>query len=346
MTKKITKILAILLTVICLCSALSACGASSINDGGFVKGENTIGMPEAEMDGIFEDSVSNSTSSGSNSTSQQSPSITNNRKIIEKIYFSLQTKNFDNVTGSFESKVLENGGYIEKSQIDGKDFDYDYTQRTANYVVRIPSEKVDVFCEYISGACTVMNKEVTTDDVTLKYVDMESRVKALTTEQESLERLLEKAESVSDIITIREQLTNVIYQIESYKSQLRTYDNLIEFTTITIDIREVEKEEIVEELTVWEEIVENLKNNFEDIGDGFTRLFVSFISNLPYLVILAIIALICVFIIKKIIKKAKSKITNTSHTYTPSSYSPNNTNAEVKNDIDEQKNKDENISKE
>lgn len=336
MTKKITKTFSILLVIICLCSVLSACGTSSVNDGGFTKGESIMEMPEAEMDGIFENSVSNNTSSGSGSTSQQSPSVTDNRKIIEKIYFSLQTKNFDNVTSELETKVLESNGYVESSQIDGKNFDEDYyTERRAKFVVRIPSEKVDAFCEYVSSSCTVTNKEITTDDVTLKYVDMQSRIKALTGEKESLERLLEKAESVSDIISIRNQLTDVIYRIESYESQLRTYDNLIEFTTITIDVREVEKEQIVEELTPWQQIVENLKNNFDNIGDGFVNLFIFIVSNLPYFAIYAIIISICYIIIKILIKKAKSKTHTTKHTYTPATPMQNNTleNTKAENEV-------------
>ena len=54
------------------------------------------------------------------------------------------------------------------------------------------------------------------DDVTLRYVDVDSHKKALETEQERLLALLEKAENVEDIITIENRLSDVRYELENY----------------------------------------------------------------------------------------------------------------------------------
>ena len=48
-------------------------------------------------------------------------------------------------------------------------------------------------------------KNESVDDVTLRYVDVDSHKKALETEQERLLALLEKAENVEDIIADVEQ---------------------------------------------------------------------------------------------------------------------------------------------
>ena len=125
---------------------------------------------------------------------------------------------------------------------------------------------------------------------------------ALETEKASLEKLLAAAETLEDIIKIQDRLTDVIYEIESYQSQLRTYDNLIDFTTITIYISEVEKVSVVEEQTVWQEIGTKLSNNFSDIGDGAVAIFVFLVSNIPYLVILGVVAGVAIMIGKKIKK--------------------------------------------
>ena len=63
------------------------------------------------------------------------------------------------------------------------------------------------------------------DDVTLRYVDVDSHKKALETEQERLLALLEKAENVEDIITIENRLSDVRYELENYESQIRLLDN-------------------------------------------------------------------------------------------------------------------------
>ena len=229
-------------------------------------------------------------------------SVSTNRKIIEKVYMDVETKEFDSLLDKIYGEVEEAGGYIERSSVSGNSYGYE-GNRYANLTVRVPSEKSDGFTEFVSSNSTVTNKEITTDDVTLSYVDMESRVSALETEKEALEKLLADAEVLEDIIKIQDRLTDVIYEIESYKSQLRTYDNLIDYTTISIYVREVERVTIVEEQTVWEEIKTNLGDNMGDIGKGCVEVFVFVISNIPYLLIMGVVAIIVIKIVKRIKKK-------------------------------------------
>ena len=81
-----------------------------------------------------------------------------------------------------------------------------------------------------------------TEDVTLAYTDMQSHVAALRTEQETLLSMLGQAQSMEDILAIQTQLTQVRYEIESYESQLRVYDNQVDYSTVYLDIREVARE--------------------------------------------------------------------------------------------------------
>ena len=113
---------------------------------------------------------------------------------------------------------------------------------------------------------------------------MESRTAALEAEKESLERLLKDAENMTDIINIRDKLTDVIYEIESHKAQLRTYDNLVDYSTISINIHEVERTVIIAEQTTWQKIGTNLKNNFENVWNGAVAVFIFAVSSIPYLI--------------------------------------------------------------
>ena len=142
-----------------------------------------------------------------------------------------------------------------------------------------------------------MRKSVSTEDVTLQYVDMESRVEVLEAEKESLENLLKSAATMSDIIAVREKLTEVIETIESYKSQLRTYDNLVSYSTVYIEIDEVERTVVVEKQNTWQKIGTNLKNNFANVWNATVSIFIFFVSCIPYLIPFAIIAAIVVVII-------------------------------------------------
>ena len=240
-------------------------------------------------------------------SSSESSSVSTNRKIIERISLRVETKEFDLLLSKLEEELAKLGGYMESSSVSGNSYRYE-GNRYANLTVRVPSEKTSGFTTFVSENSTITNKEVSTEDVTLSYVDMESRVSALETEKEALETLLAKAETVDDIIIIRNQLTDVIYEIESYESRLRAYDNLIEYTTISIYISEVERVTVVEEQNIWQEIGENLKENFEDVGHDLVRAFVFVVSNLPYFMVWAVIIIIVIFVVKKVIKKPKNPI--------------------------------------
>ena len=172
-------------------------------------------------------------------------------------------------------------------------------------MIRVPSEKSGEFSSYVSDNSTVTQREVRTEDVTLNYVDMESRIAALKIEKESLEKLLREAADLTDLFSIQERLTDVIYKIESYESQLRTYDNLIDYTTVTVYISEVERVAAAQDQSIWQEIGTNLSNNVQDIGAFFTALFVWLASALPYLAVLAVIAVIVILIVRRCQKHRK-----------------------------------------
>ena len=303
---KIFKIVSICLVVFAMLGLLAGCGASKsemdVDYGGAMNGITGDFMEDSyeSNDVVSKEEVSTESSGSGNE------SVSTNRKIIERIYFSVQTKEFDTLMSKLEDEIKTLGGYIENSSVSGNSYE-EKGNRRANIVVRVPSKKSADLTAFVSENSTVTNKEVNTEDVTLSYVDMQSRVKALTTEKETLERLLADATSMADVIAIQDRLTDVIYEIESYESKLRTYDNLIEYTTVTIRISEVERVQVVEEQTMWQEIASDFKENMEDIGHGCKRLFIAIVGGFPYIVINGAIIFLAIIIIKRYIKKSKKK---------------------------------------
>jgi hypothetical protein len=154
----------------------------------------------------------------------------------------------------------------------------------------------------MSDLGNVTYKNLYTRDVTLTYVDLESHVKALRTEQETLMDLLAQAKRVDDIITIQSRLSDVLYEIESYESTLRTFDDQIAYSSVNLSIQEVARETAVEKETASEEIARRFRENWEDVKEGATRFGIDFVSDLPvilvWVVFLGIIVLVVVLLVK------------------------------------------------
>ena len=214
------------------------------------------------------------------------------RKLIKTVSISAQTKEYDHFLSAVRAQVEATGGYIESYTEDASAY-RDY--RSATLVLRIPAKDTDATTDLIGQLGTVTRKEERISDVTLQYVDTEARLKALRTEEASLLALLAEAKNVGDIITVRDRLSEVQYQIESYEATLRAYDNKISYSTITLYVSEVERETAPEKDSVWAEIGGNLADAFYNIGKFFRGFFVFSISALPYLAVIALFVGVILF---------------------------------------------------
>ena len=218
------------------------------------------------------------------------------QKLILRYSLEYQSKDFDKSYAYIENKVKEFNGYIEDSHV------YGYIDRTANLVLRIPTAKVEEFPNDDSALGTKVNKSQSAEDITLQYYDVKARLETLNTKRERLLELLQEAKDVADIITIEDQLSQCEYEINSYTTTMKLYDNLVMYTTINLTIYEVRDIEAVGEDSVMQRIGKGFVANFHDVCDRVVDFCVWFITSIPYFILLLIAVLILLLIVKLIIK--------------------------------------------
>ena len=121
--------------------------------------------------------------------------------------------------------------------------------------------------------------------------------------------LLAKAETMEDLLKIESRLTDVRTELEEVTSQLRLYDNLVDYGTIYLNLCEVREYTVVEEPeTVWQRIGSGFMESLKNLGTFFTELFVFVIVALPYLAVIALVAVGIVLLIKFRKRKPKKPI--------------------------------------
>ena len=295
-----------ILSVLLVVSLLAGCGASSKE----MTSAATMGMVEesAAEEYVTDEMYETETSAGSIEVGMEiSETAQVNRKLIRTFDIQIQTKEFDDVVAGVQKKVQELGGYIETSSIDSGSMYYSSYNRYGYMTVRIPSDKLDGFVENVKETSNVTSISESTEDITLNYVDVESRKTALETEQGRLLELLEKAETVEDIITIESRLSEVNYQLESYTSKLRTYDNQVDYSTVYISISEVDRETKVEPKTFWEEVAEEFGDSIYGLTRGLRNFAIWFLGSSPYIILWAVIIAAVVLVMKVIGKKKALK---------------------------------------
>lgn len=229
------------------------------------------------------------------------------RKLIRTFDMAIETKEFDAVLTGIQDKVRELGGYVENASLDSGSAYYGNDNRYAHMTARIPSDQVDGFLENVKETANVTNISESTEDITLRYVDTESRKIALETERDRLIELLEKAETVEEMIAIESRLSQVRYELESYASQLRTFDNQIDYSTVTIQIREVEREIQPAKKTFWEEVSGRFGDSLYGMGQGVRTFAVWFLGSSPYLLLWAAIIAAVSLVLRMFAKKRSMK---------------------------------------
>lgn len=248
---------------------------------------------------------------------QANASVAENRKLIKTVDMTIETVSFDQTIADLRAKINSIGGYIESEySYNGSLYNNSNQSKYATITVRVPDTSLEGFVNDASGIGNVTQKTTSTRDVTLNYVDTESKKEMYKAEQESLLALLEKAETIEDITYLTQRLTEVRYNIESMESSLRVYDDLVDYATVNFTINEVKvlTPTVIVEKTPGEKLKEGFVTSVKDVLVDTRDFFIRLIINLPYIIrgliclaIPVVIILIIVLIIVKVSKKKSKK---------------------------------------
>ena len=294
------------ISVIILCLGLfTACGGtkSTVADQ-----DNYKGAVESADRGYGQYSAENSTTSlaGSAPVSEY-PAVTE-QKLIRKMNIEAETEDLDALLEAITEKINQLGGYIEQQEIYHGSPTAQRRYRRGTLTIRIPAEKLNEFVTKVTEESNIVSSNETTDDVTLTYVAIQSRITALETEQTRLLELLAKAETTRDLLEIEERLTEVRTELEEITSQLRVMDNQVNYGTVNLSVSEVKEYTVVEEPeTVWQRIGTGFMQSLKSIGKGFTEFFVWIVTSLPHLVLWAIVGIGAWTVVRITLKKKKAK---------------------------------------
>lgn len=187
----------------------------------------------AETAGSSSDSsVSDAATDAAEATHDQST-----RKLIRTVSMDIATEDLDTLRTKLDNSITSCGGYIESSTLDTPQ--NGYSRRSYYVTARIPSDNLDSFLETAGTLGTVTNKNIETEDITLRYVDQKAYLDSLRTEYDRVSKLLEQATELDQILALESKLSDLRYQINSYETQLRTYDNLVDYSTVYLNVNEV-----------------------------------------------------------------------------------------------------------
>ena len=294
---KMKKLLTVLLALV-MVLGMTACGAS----GGAMKYADTAAtesysMPmeapmaaeEAEM-GWDNGAYAVTTAQGQAQTAAQ----TNGAKKIYRATLELQTLEFEKANEGIDRLITEVGGWVEQKDVST----YSSSYRSAYYTVRVPAAKFESFCAGVGELCHVTYSTSSADDISESYYDTKARLDTAQIKLERLQALLKDADNMADIITIESAISDTEYQIDALSGTLRSYDSLVDYATVCLNLNEVYRLSNTEDAP--KSFSEKLSNAFsegiEDAGELLEDIAIWFAYNwlalIIWLVLIAVIVLI------------------------------------------------------
>lgn len=292
--------LVIINLILCL-SLFVSCGSSSKNANSSAT-DSAMGYVESNKIEVAEEG------SGVNNELSDSTKLDENiyysdeRKLINNADLTMETTKFTEAIASLEKLSVNLGGYIESSNVYQKGInEKSYNEsRNGYFVIRIPKEKFEEFLNNLVTLGVITNKRVYAEDITSKYYDTEARLKVLKAQEERYLEILKGTNNIEQILEVEKYLTEVRYEIESITVSLKQMDNLVDYSTININIYEVVKVSEPQKVptTLGEKISKVFLDSINSIKSVSTSLILVLIAIIPYSVIIAIIFMIIYLIIK------------------------------------------------
>ncbi|NLL39678.1 MAG: DUF4349 domain-containing protein [Clostridiales bacterium] len=238
--------------------------------------------------------------------------VNSSEKIIYHVNVTIETLKFEETLEDIDKLIEKYNAFIESSSVTGNDYStYHYgssSYRRASFVIRVPKESLGLMTDELDTLGNVSSYSTSAQNITSQFIDTESRLKTYKIEENRLLEMLEKAETVADMITIESRLSEVRYNIESVTSQLNNWQHQVDYSTINLSIYEVKElsPEIAIPRTLGEEIVDALRKSLRGLIGFLKEALVFIIAALPVLVLVAVV-LIIVIAIRKKVKKRKSE---------------------------------------
>ena len=216
-------------------------------------------------------------------------------KIIRSASFTVKTADYDADLQKIQDLAADMGGRVEYLTTSG-DASSGQT-RSASRTLRIPAQRLDEFLTGAQGVGTITGMTQQMEDVSDSYYDTQTRLK---TQQEKLARLQEmmaSAQDVSDLIEIESAIADAQYYIDRYTGTLKSYDSRVDFSTVSVFVRETKVTE-TKEVSLGERILTGIGDSFREFGWFLEDMVIFLAAALPWIIALAAVVIVAVLIIR------------------------------------------------
>lgn len=231
----------IVCTLLTLALILTACGSSN-----YALEEAPMAAPAMDMDtgygGGFDESVTvERTIVESEKAANFASSTTSGdfiqRMVIKNADLSIVVETPLQKMDDISAMADEMGGFVVNSNAWQNTLSNGAKVPHASITIRVPAERLDEALDRIkTGVGEILSENVSGQDVTSEYTDLQSRLRNLEAAETQLQEIMDEAKKTEDVLQVYNNLVNVREQIEVIKGQMKYYEQAAAMSMISVDI--------------------------------------------------------------------------------------------------------------
>lgn len=268
------------ISCILLCAALllSACGSPNNFQGG-TESVNAVAMKEMSPLPAADDATSLASSAGVLGAYADIP-----KKIIKEGSVRFSVRDYKQSREGLIAIVSRNGGEIISEQENRSEVNW-----ITHLDIRVPSAKFDSCLDALAGTAeNLIEKKITSKDVTEEYVDVSARMKARKDVEQRYLDILKQAKTVEDILKVEEQLKNIREEVEAAQGRLQYIDHNVSTSVIHLSFFQTLSNTTPQGPGFFSRAFFSIKDGW----NGLLGLFISLIGLWPAWMVLAVLVVI------------------------------------------------------
>jgi hypothetical protein len=203
------------------------------------------------------------------------------------------------------------GGFVQQEETTGTPpTEHNPNGRYTSMTLRIPTKSLDAFMDELSQVGTLLSKNIQSDDITTDYYDTQARVDMLESRYDKLNEHYKEAKKMEDIITLEQEMSDILYQLDKLKGSVRSMDQSVEYATVYLQLEELVR---VADVPAKTDFSERLSDSYaggwramEEFGQGLLVFFAGAFPVLLILIVLAAVALTVSLLVRRSKRKYKA----------------------------------------
>lgn len=231
------------------------------------------------------------------------------RKVITTLGYYIQTKDYSKTIDTLNTLIAETKSFVQQSNTGGDEINGD---AYADYVIRVPVDVLDSFKNDVKKLGNITNITQGGEDVTAQFFDTEARLTVLTAQEKRVLQLLDKAETIEDIMLIENELSRIRTEIEQLTTVIKRLEDLTSYATVNLNMSQT-KDYTVTHVGFFGKVSAVFGDSLKGFVNVLASLGTLLIWLLPYLIIGSIILIVFLRLYKKHKSKAIIKKDVTLH---------------------------------